>query len=205
MAEETRTRLLDAAAKVFAEKGFAQASMDDIAAEAGMTKGALYWNFDGKESLFHTLLEERMYGPLRALVEFTRDAPPEASATRQGNVVMAALQAQPGLLAIGYEQWLQAYRDPERRTDHIELWRAMRDTLAASLKERAHLLGAPEFDTPPDRVATAYIALAHGLSIWRLIDPDVAEDDLYGEMCALIYEGLIARALGAVPEQHRDP
>ena len=62
-----RAALLEAARVVFRRDGLA-AQMDDIAAEAGMTKGALYWNFDGKESLFHTLLEERMYCPLRALV-----------------------------------------------------------------------------------------------------------------------------------------
>src|SRR4051795_9854827 len=106
MPEDTREKLLDAAAEVFAEKGYANTSMDDVAAAAGMTKGALYWNFDGKESLFHTLLEERVYGPLRGLVEFTRTADTDTSTANQAAAVMAALQSQPGLMAIGYEHWL---------------------------------------------------------------------------------------------------
>jgi AcrR family transcriptional regulator len=203
--EDTRTRLLDGAAEVFAEKGYANASMDDVAAAAGMTKGALYWNFDSKEALFHTLLEERIYAPLRALVEFTRTADTDTSTADQAGAVMAALQAQPGLLRIGYEHWLGILGDPQRRGEQADLWRTMRDALAESLHARAEHLGAPTagFDAEPEQIATAYIALAHGLAIWRLLDPDVADDQLYALMTSLIYEGLVARALGQVPEEHR--
>jgi AcrR family transcriptional regulator len=200
MAEETRTKLLDAAAKVFAEKGYDIASMDDVAAEAGMTKGALYWNFDSKEGLFHTLLEERIYAPLRELVDFTRTADLQASPAEHANAVMGALNAQPGLLAIGYDQWLKLHRDPEHNPEQADLWRTMRDALGEALHARASHLGAPEFDVSADRIATAYIALAHGIGIWRLIDPEVVDDELFGEICTLVYQGLLARALGILPD-----
>ena len=205
VAPETRTKLLDAAAKVFAEKGYDGTSMDDIAGEAGMTKGALYWNFDSKEALFHALLEERLYAPLRGLVEYTRDAEPEASTAQRGSAVMAAIQTNPGLVAIGYERWLQAFRDEAKRGEQADLWRTMRDALADALKTRAQHLGAPAFDVPPERVATMYIGLAHGMAMWRLIDPSIADDELYGEACVLIYQGLVARALGVLPEDQQAP
>lgn len=201
MPPDTRTKLLDAAAKVFGEKGYAATSMDDIAAEAGMTKGALYWNFDGKEQLFHALLQERIYAPLRALIEFTRSGSPEDSASDQAGSVMQALGEQPGMLAISYEHWLSARREPERRGEQADLWRTMRDALADALHARAQTLGAPEFDVDPERVATAYIAMAHGLGMWKLIDPEIADPELYSQMCALIYEGLYARAAGFTPDQ----
>lgn len=50
--EHTRTLLLDAAEDVFAEKGFAPATLDDIARAAGYTKGAIYKHFATKEDLF---------------------------------------------------------------------------------------------------------------------------------------------------------
>ncbi|WP_006241399.1 TetR/AcrR family transcriptional regulator [Mycolicibacterium tusciae] len=50
--EHTRTLLLDAAEDVFAEKGFAPATLDDIAHAAGYTKGAIYKHFATKEDLF---------------------------------------------------------------------------------------------------------------------------------------------------------
>jgi AcrR family transcriptional regulator len=49
---ETRQRLIDAARQTIAERGFRGASLDDIAARAGLTKGAVYDNFQSKDDLF---------------------------------------------------------------------------------------------------------------------------------------------------------
>jgi AcrR family transcriptional regulator len=54
-AAQTRSDILDAAARVIAEKGYAGASMEDIAAAAGYTKGAIYSHFASKEDLFAEL------------------------------------------------------------------------------------------------------------------------------------------------------
>jgi hypothetical protein len=43
-------------------------------------------------------------------------------------------------------------------------------------------------------VATAYLALANGLALERLIDPGAVPDHLLGEIAALVYTGLVARA-----------
>ncbi len=56
-AEQTRTDLLVAAAKVFAEHGYEAASVADLAKAAGYTKGALYAHFASKEDLFFTLID----------------------------------------------------------------------------------------------------------------------------------------------------
>jgi AcrR family transcriptional regulator len=50
--------ILDAALPVFAKKGFAAARMEDIAAQAGVTKGTIYLYFSGKEDVFKTLVRE---------------------------------------------------------------------------------------------------------------------------------------------------
>ena len=49
--EDTRGRILDAALEAFATDGYAQTTMDEIAARAGVAKGTLYWKFKGKEAL----------------------------------------------------------------------------------------------------------------------------------------------------------
>src|SRR5262245_14758188 len=56
----TRRYLLDAAALVFAKKGFQKATLDEVAATAGFSKGAVYSNFTSKDDLFLALLEDRM-------------------------------------------------------------------------------------------------------------------------------------------------
>ena len=52
--------ILDAALKVFAEKGFAAARMEDIAAQAGVTKGTIYLYFSSKEEVFKSLVREKI-------------------------------------------------------------------------------------------------------------------------------------------------
>src|ERR1700750_2688967 len=62
--------ILDAALKVFAEKGFAAARMDDIARKAGVTKGKIYLYFPSKEDVFKQLVREAVG---RALTTVTAD------------------------------------------------------------------------------------------------------------------------------------
>ena len=59
-AEATRARLIQAAEKIFARDGFEAAKLEEIAAEAGYTRGAFYANFDSKEDLFVALLEREI-------------------------------------------------------------------------------------------------------------------------------------------------
>jgi AcrR family transcriptional regulator len=58
MVEETRAKLIQAARKAFATKGYAAASMDDLTAEAGLTRGALYHNFGGKKGLLQAVIDQ---------------------------------------------------------------------------------------------------------------------------------------------------
>ncbi|MCA1404341.1 TetR/AcrR family transcriptional regulator [Ensifer sp. IC3342] len=58
MMEENRAKLITAARKAFAEKGYAAASMDDLTAEAGLTRGALYHNFGDKRGLLAAVVSQ---------------------------------------------------------------------------------------------------------------------------------------------------
>lgn len=55
---ENRAKLIAAARKAFAEKGYAAASMDDLTAEVGLTRGALYYNFGDKRGLLAAVVEQ---------------------------------------------------------------------------------------------------------------------------------------------------
>src|SRR5437588_10391841 len=63
----TRARLLASAAKVFAERGFYGASVEEIADRAGFTRGAFYSNFETKADLFLALLDEHIGKEMRTL------------------------------------------------------------------------------------------------------------------------------------------
>src|ERR687894_186978 len=72
-----RDELLSAALRVFARRGYRDAGVDEIVAEAGYSKGALYWHFAGKEDLLASLMEERVDVPLREMVALLESAPPD--------------------------------------------------------------------------------------------------------------------------------
>src|SRR5947208_6325706 len=63
----TRAALVDAAGRVFLERGFLGASVEAIAAEAGYTRGAFYSNFSTKEEIFAELLHQRVYSTYRQM------------------------------------------------------------------------------------------------------------------------------------------
>ncbi len=67
-AEATRNLLLDAAESVFNEKGVARTSLSEIAAAAGLTRGAIYWHFKNKADLFHAMLE-RVKMPIDEMID----------------------------------------------------------------------------------------------------------------------------------------
>ena len=56
-AQETRSRILDAAERVFHDRGVAHASLEDIAAAAEVTRGAIYWHFKDKAELFDAMMQ----------------------------------------------------------------------------------------------------------------------------------------------------
>jgi TetR/AcrR family acrAB operon transcriptional repressor len=58
-AAATRELLLNTALTVFGSKGYAATTLDDIAHAAGVTRGAIYWHFGGKDELYNTLVRER--------------------------------------------------------------------------------------------------------------------------------------------------
>src|SRR4029077_18964463 len=65
---ETRSRILDAAERVFYDKGVANASLEEIAAAAEVTRGAIYWHFKDKAELFDAMMQ-RVVLPVEAMLE----------------------------------------------------------------------------------------------------------------------------------------
>ena len=69
----TRRHLLEAAAIVFAQKGFHAATLDEVAAAAGFTKGAVYSNFKSKDDLFLALFDDRIERQFAVTIEVLED------------------------------------------------------------------------------------------------------------------------------------
>ena len=82
-AEQTRKRILDAAAVAFAEKGYAACSLGDIAKAVSMKPGSLYFHFDSKDALIGEVVHEGMTRSLRLVRTAVDELKPDASCTRR--------------------------------------------------------------------------------------------------------------------------
>ncbi|QFZ18181.1 TetR/AcrR family transcriptional regulator [Saccharothrix syringae] len=171
----TRERLLAAGRAVFLRRGYLAATVEEVAAEAGYTRGALYKHFGGKEGLWLAIVEDRAESRLRALHDVLDRAadredllaaltpvdPPDEDAARWSAAaaeVLAATAGRPGAAA--------AVADAQRRHD---------ERLAALLERHcARLRLRPAMPLP--QVVVALGALGVGLALRRAVDPaaDVA-------------------------------
>ena len=191
-----RERLLDAAAQVFTERGYRAAGVEDIAAAAGVTKGAVYWNFQGKEDLFFALIDERVDRRARELMGVTEQAPREAvTAPLVSHGISSIVDEQQTLILLLQEYWALAVRDEKLRVRYVERQRALRDRLAGALEARHRTTGVP-LTVAGGALATGIIALAIGLAQERIADPEAVPEDLLGELLSLLYDGLAHRAAG---------
>ena len=88
----TRRQILDAALKLFSERGFARTSVRDIAQEAGITDAAIYYHFSSKRDLFEALMDERgITAALRDLEHATLD-PPQLDLGSFTRIALGALE-----------------------------------------------------------------------------------------------------------------
>jgi AcrR family transcriptional regulator len=194
---QARDELLTAALRVFARRGYREAGVDEIAAEAGYSKGALYWHFSGKEALLTALLEERIDAPMRDNVALLASAPPERDMSVEATRAFAQqLGEQREAVLLEREYWSLAIRDPELRARYAERQTELRDALAAALEVRARHLGTPDLPMPAEDVARIVLSIIGGLAVDELIEPGSVRPELLGEALALIYAGLVARAQG---------
>ena len=172
---------------MFVRRGFQGASLREIAAEAGMTTGAVYSNFDGKGDLFLSVLEEKIDPRIAVMYEAVRRAPPGGVGPRVGKEFGAYVRQQRRWLLLLIEFWAQAARDPKLRPKFGERHGRLRAEIAEVLGERAAKLGA-RLALPADQLATLLIALTNGMAVEQLADPDSVPEDLYGRALDILLE-----------------
>lgn len=189
----SREQLLAAASRVFARHGYHGASMNEIAAEAGFSKGALYWNFTSKEDLFLALLDE-LDEQLRELIASTSATPMYAPRTGElSRGLSAVLTDARDVVLLFHEYSALAVRDPKVTERYAARNARMRAEIAAVARNR-HEAGGVPLAIPAEDLATALIALVDGLSIQQLTEPGAVGEELFGQITALIEDGMTLQA-----------
>jgi AcrR family transcriptional regulator len=183
---QTRELLLDGAGKVFARRGYHEASVEEIAAEAGFSTGAVYSNFSGKEELFLALADrevEKQIAEIRA-VAASVEAGGEAAA-EAGRRFQELLKRDRDWPLLFYEFWSFGVRNARIQGEFAKRRKAVQDALAETLDRLASALGF-ELRFPAPMLATAIGATLNGLAFERAADPSALSDEVLGEFVAAI-------------------
>lgn len=189
----TRAALLHAAGRVFAEHGFHQATLETVAAEAGVSKGALYHYFRSKEQLFLALLEDRLGAGLSdieaVVAERGTDSTHLGAATE---TFLRRINRDPRWLPLLLEFLAYGTRDPATKSRITEQF--LRPARAAPANA-ARSLGIPESELlSHDELGLVLAALVNGLAIERTFDPGAVPTDLLPRLFIILRAGLTATA-----------
>jgi AcrR family transcriptional regulator len=184
---QTRARLLEAAAEVYARRGFAGATLEEVASEAGFTKGAVYGHFGSKENLLLALVEEHFAVQVaEQMALFDRDRATWERPLAGSERSMEQLREHPDRFRLFVELWVYAQRDEalrERLADGLAMLRA---TFARFAAESSADAG---FDVPegvPEQFANIMLGLGVGLSMLKLSEPEAVPSELLGTTLSVL-------------------
>jgi AcrR family transcriptional regulator len=189
----TRRGLLSAAEKLIVERGFAAASLAEIARAAGVSKGAIYHHFRSKDDLLLALLDEH-FKERSGAVDRISAAPGAAAAQR----LVAEIPFDRSWNLLFLEFVVRASREERFREELRSRLEHFREQSSRGIGEFLEREGI-EPELSPQQLALAVAALGNGLAIEGLTDPDSNTDPLYAAVLGLMLDGLMARSRSGQP------
>ena len=190
---QTRSDLIAAAHRVFVERGFHAATLDDIADAAGYTKGAVYSNFRGKDDLFLALLDEhyerRVSAHRELMLELDLDDP-EQTSRAIARIMIEAYERDPAWWTLVSDFSTHAARHPETQARLREL----RERFLGAMAELIEVVGVRHgisYRLPAHEVARGTGALMRGLVLDWILDPaDESRVGVFEETVAAFLRGV---------------
>jgi AcrR family transcriptional regulator len=187
----TRRHLLEAAGIVFARQGFHGATLDEVAATAGFTKGAVYSNFKSKDDLFLALLEDRTERWLAVVSDVL--AAGGHAASEQFPLVSQLFRGElfwdDEFATLYLEFVLYARRHPDAQTKLAETALRTRTMVQELIDaEYAALQIVPRYASAD--IAAMSLALFGGFGLDRLVDPRAVSSETLDTTLTLLFEVL---------------
>lgn len=186
---DTAGRILAAAAHVFARHGYNGATLDDVAAEAGLTKGALYWHFASKNDLFLALMEDNFRRQAERL--------PDTVAQMHDVESLTAILQSSLIACIDQQDWprlmmeFATYRHDPVAIKRMHELSQLSDDAGAQAAIQAQNDGRVADNLDPRAVQLLFTALIRGLLMTWLINPEPQEaNDLIPLLARVIWQGI---------------
>jgi AcrR family transcriptional regulator len=170
--EETRARIIESAIKLFSNRGYNTASVDDICTTAGISKGAFYHHFESKQALFLALLD----GWLQTIdnaIEASKDKTAPETFMQMTEAFPYLFETAGEGLPMFLEFWLQASRDKKVWEASIAPYRRYRKYFTSLIEK-----GVDEgsfVEVSPELASRMIVSTAMGLLLQSLLDPKGAK------------------------------
>jgi AcrR family transcriptional regulator len=177
---QTRERLIDAAAVVFARRGFEAASLDEVAAAAGYTKGAVYSNFASKTDLFIALIERRI--EVQSAEQSARFEGQDLQSVAEAMEYEYESDSEKQWLVLAVEFWLHAMRDERARALMAEQYERARTFVSTRLIASVYANAGQEPPMAPRDLAIVIESLGIGLAFQAALDPGAVRRSLEAEV-----------------------
>ncbi len=184
----TRQHLLDAAAIVFARNGFHGSTLDEVAATAGFTKGAVYSNFKSKDDLFLELVDDRIDRQFAVVSEVLESGSHDAAEQfpRIREIFRSDMFWDDDFVTLWLEFVLYARRNPEVQAKLASSVQRSRAQVQALIEHEYAIIGvSPSY--PTRDLAEISLALFNGLGIDRLVNPSVVTDQTLDTTLSFLY------------------
>lgn len=181
-------RLLEAATRLFAERGFESTSVQEVVAAAGVTKGAMYHYFGSKDDLLHEVYARVLRMQTEHLVEISaREAPVAERVHAAAADVIVTSVANMDDTKIFFRSMHQLTPEKQRsvraeRRAYHEIFRAM--------IEQGQSEGVFRSDVPADLVVDYFFGSVHHLGTWYRRDGELTGDDVGRHFADLLVAGL---------------
>jgi TetR/AcrR family acrAB operon transcriptional repressor len=183
----TRDKILLAALTIFSRRGYSEASMDEIAREAGITKGALYWHFQDKQALYEAVVDLVLKRQMEAISK------PLAGLSSLEEKVEAVVRATIDFYRSN-QQVVEFYSNmlfEGKLLTQMDLKKTMTEMYSSYRRELAGLLR--ESDLPegltPEIAAALLVSCLDGIFIQWALDPEAVDLDRLGEGIKIIFVG----------------
>ena len=163
-------QILDAALRLFAREGFHAASMDDLVAESGLSKGSLYWYFESKDDIVFGVLKRMFEAELQGLEQLTeQDGPAHDRLMAMVGALAQEIHRMEHLLPLVYEFYAVLARREAVRGYLQAYFRRYRDLLAELVEQGVERGEFRAHDT--ERTAITLAGIVEGVTLLWVVDP----------------------------------
>src|SRR6476646_6436884 len=169
--DRNRALLLAAARRVFLERGYYAATLDQIADEAGFSKGAVYSRFASKADMFLALLEDRITERAGQNTQLAGELAGTGNFSALLELAEQAERDAPGWRLLVTEFRVHAARDPELNRRYAAL-HARTVNGVAQMFAKVSKDGAEDLPVPPRQLAELWLAIETGRALEHIVDPD---------------------------------